>query len=70
MAHKKIWKKIANYVEETYGVQVDYTEGFFICPECGEPIYDCDWGGGEYEFDGETAVCPVCAGVIWEKEEQ
>ena len=48
------WESIARYCEETYGTLVDWTERFFLCPECGEPIYECDWNNED--FDG----CPVC----------
>ena len=27
------WYETAIYCEETYGVQVDMKEGFFVCPE-------------------------------------
>ncbi len=64
------WEKIARYVEKTYGVQVDWDEEFFICPECGEPIYECDWNEEDYslghKFNG-TAYCPVCEEPIMEK---
>ena len=36
------WNRLANEVELVYGGYVDREEGFFSCPECGEPIYDCD----------------------------
>lgn len=57
------WEKIAAMVEEIYGVFVDWDERFFICPECGEPIYESDW-------DDELLLddCPVC-GFEWEEEE-
>ena len=48
------WEQTARYVRETFGTQVDWYERFFICPECGEPIYECDWA------DHDFATCPVC----------
>ena len=48
------WKQAANVVAEVYGCFVDYEEGFFICPECGEPIYACDWQSHDF------STCPVC----------
>ena len=48
------WEKVAKYIEKTFGTQVDWFERFFVCPECGEPIYECDWAGDTFE------VCPVC----------
>lgn len=49
------WEKAAAWCEETYGTYVDYEEEFFECPECGEPIYKCDWA--DY---GVWTVCPIC----------
>ena len=34
------WIDRAEQVEENYGTLVDYTERFYICPECGEPVYE------------------------------
>ena len=48
------WKQAANIASEVYGCFVDYEEGFFICPECDEPIYACDWQGHDF------STCPVC----------
>ena len=52
------WELLALRCEKIYGVQVDFNERFFICPECGEPIYECDWS------DDELETCPVC-GFGW-----
>ena len=48
------WRDIAQYLQDEYGVFVDWDEEFFICPECGEPIYKCDW------CIDELGACPVC----------
>ena len=48
------WERVARYLEHEYGILVDWDERFFECPECGEPIYDCDWE------DDELDICPVC----------
>ena len=50
------FKDIAKYCETIYGIQYDRDEEFFICPECGEPIYFEDWD--DIEENWET--CPVC----------
>ena len=55
------WEKIANFVAQVYGVFVDWDERFFECPDCGEPIYECDWS------DAELDHCPVCE-FEWEEE--
>ena len=59
---KKTWKVVAKYMKETYGSHVDWMEGFFICPECGEPIYAVDWE------DEELEICPVCEFEWFEEE--
>lgn len=51
-----MWEINANWVEKIYGGFVDWEERFYNCPECGEPIYECDWIGSEL---GEF-MCPVC----------
>lgn len=51
----KRWKDAAKYCRREYGIQIDEGEGFFICPECGEPLYKEDW-----EDHGNWDVCPVC----------
>ena len=48
------WEKMAYHVESVYGAYVDWDERFFNCPECEEPIYECDWA------DDELDSCPVC----------
>ena len=51
---------MARKCEEDYGSQVDYEEGFFVCPECGEPIYKCDWSESELQNENGEYICPVC----------
>lgn len=51
-----MWRIAATTAEEIFGAFVNYEERFFICPECGEPIYEEDW---EDEFF-EDCICPVC----------
>ena len=60
------WEFNANYVSITYGTQVDWEERFYICPECGEPVYDCDWTNEELH---ET-LCPICGYNENEEEEE
>ena len=49
------FKDVAKYCETVYGVQYDRDEEFFICPDCGEPIYRKDWEDHE-NWD----ECPIC----------
>ena len=51
----KRWKDAAKYCRREYGVQVDNGEEFFICPDCGEPIYREDWE--DYENWDEWPIC-------------
>ena len=46
------WFEASKIIAEEYGTQVDYEEEFFICPECGEPIYEQDYKGNN--------LCPCC----------
>ena len=50
----KLWLNAAKYCAKVYGSEINLEEEYFICPECGEPIYACDWP--EEEF----VICPVC----------
>lgn len=49
------WEKVALSLQRECGVFVDWTERFYICPECGEPIYESDWSDEELSMG-----CPVC----------
>ena len=50
------WNYVAHYIVElVYGGYVDWDEEFFECPECGEPIYKCD-----YPAIDMNMICPVC----------
>jgi predicted RNA-binding Zn-ribbon protein involved in translation (DUF1610 family) len=58
------WDYIANLVEVNYGVQVDWEERFFICPNCGEPIYECDWADTDLINGNDDYICPICEEII------
>lgn len=50
------WEENARAVEKDYGEYVDWEERSYICPRCGEPVYECDWLNevlSEY-------ICPIC----------
>ena len=51
-----IWESNARYLESVYGVYVNWEERFYICPECGEPVYECDWDVNELC----DYYCPIC----------
>lgn len=61
----KIWEVNAKIVESTYGGFVDWDERFYNCPECGEPIYECDWSSSEL-----LDLCPICGFTDEEEEEE
>lgn len=50
------WEKNARLVEKVYGVYIDWEERFYVCPECDEPIYECDWS----EEELAATLCPIC----------
>ena len=59
-----VWEKIALQLQRDYGVHVDWEERFFECPECGEPIYECDWADSDVFVEELELGCPVC-GCGW-----
>lgn len=48
------WHEAGTYCEEVYGIALDTKEGYFICPDCFEPVYDGDWTGHDW------SECPIC----------
>lgn len=50
------WEENAQYANRIYGSLVDWNERFYICPECDEPVYECDWTDEELR----TNLCPIC----------
>ncbi len=50
------WEERAREVAEVYGVHVDWEERFYECPECDEPVYECDWT----EEKLNKFICPIC----------
>lgn len=55
MKTKTKWEEIAFYIQEVYGVYVDWEERFYTCPFCNESIYECDWGAELNNY-----ICPIC----------
>lgn len=55
------WLEAAVMCEELYGVETNMKEGYFACPECGEPILEEDWRNHD-----DWGVCPVCGFNFWE----
>jgi len=51
------WEAYAFEAESEFGTQVDWEERFYVCPECGEPVYECDYPNPE-------TLCPIC-GFDW-----
>jgi hypothetical protein len=64
MLFEEIWNRMAEHVEWDYGCQVDWEEKFFICPDCGEPVYCDDWDWHDFLDDGNNDCCPICGFVI------
>jgi len=51
-----MWEERAKEVEQVYGTYVDWKERFYECPDCGEPVYECDWSDSALE----AFICPIC----------
>lgn len=60
-----MWESNAKYVENVFGGYVDWEERFYECPECGEPVYECDWSVNELCDE----LCPICGFKDEEGEE-
>lgn len=61
------WEIVATYCWEQFGTHVDWQERFFICPDCGESIYECDW---EDPSDYLSDMCPICDYRWYDTEEE
>ena len=55
------WLEAGTYCEEVYGMTMNTKEGYFICPECGEPIFEEDW-----DEHSDWSECPIC-GFMFEE---
>ena len=60
------FEEMAIYCEKTYGNFYNREEEYFICPECGEIIYKCDWTPEETHG---WACCPICEINLYEDVE-
>ena len=60
-----MWEARAKEVEEVYGGFVDWDEAFYICPECDEPVYKCDWDEDELT----KFLCPICEDGYFNEDE-
>ena len=61
-----MWKKLAKYLETVYGAYVNWEERFYICPECGDPVYERDWTENEYC----DYLCPICEWTEGKEKEE
>jgi hypothetical protein len=58
------WEYVARYlVEQECGGFVNWTEEYYICPECEEPIYKED-----YPMIDIGMMCPVCEAEVEEPD--
>ena len=48
------WLVTATYCEEEYGISLNTKEGYFVCPECAEPLLFENWPKHDWE------TCPIC----------
>ena len=57
------WLEAGTYCEEVFGMSLNTEEGYFVCPECGEPLYENDWKRHWWE------TCPICGFEFFYGEE-
>ena len=57
------WERNAEIAMRVYGSGIDFEERFYVCPDCGEVIYECDWSDEELSEE----FCPIC-GFVNEEE--
>ena len=50
------WREFANAIISEYDT-IAYN--CIYCPECGEPIYECDYPEIETDKD-RNLICPIC----------
>ena len=55
----ELFTQFAEMIEDDFGMQYDREENFYICPECGDPIYFCDLISNP-DYNWYTYECPVC----------
>ena len=49
------WEKLATAVEKNgYDTVVNWDEGYFICPYCEEPVFECDF------HKSKECDCHIC----------
>lgn len=51
-----MWERNAKLSKEMFDAFVDWEERFYICAECGEPVYEEDWK----ETELKEWLCPIC----------
>ena len=58
------WNEVAKIVENDFDTQVDWAEKFFVCPDCVDVVYECD-----FNTDSVLALgyCPICGTALTEK---
>lgn len=57
------WLSAGTYCEEVYGMTLNTKEGYFVCPECGEPLDAEDWPHHDW------SECPICGFDFMESAE-
>lgn len=59
------WEETALYFESNYNSYVNWEERFFICPKCGELVYEKeDWG-----WINPEELCPICGFSLEDEED-
>ena len=50
------WERNAIFCQDEYNTYVNLKERYYICPFCGESVYEEDWS----DVDLGNFLCPIC----------
>lgn len=49
------WERVATFIEKEFDTYINWEEEFFVCPECGDPVFKAD-----YPMIEVGMLCPIC----------
>lgn len=55
-----MWEYAAYEVAKRYSELVNWEEHYFVCPGCGQRIYEGRYHETEFFFPDNCTCCPIC----------